>query len=191
MDIEKTVDMFIQTKENKYFTQIFNELEKPLYYFIRRTIKDNDTAHEILSNTFERIFIALRDNKYQKMKGVKFSSWAHSCALNAIRYYLRYYNKTYQQDTLLLREDEYLDDNQIEETHIKNVKIHREIVYFINNKLTEKNDLRCIAQMFYLDGEKLKDIAEELGYNVNNVKYRIRKIKDNIIKNVKIDDVDI
>jgi RNA polymerase sigma factor (sigma-70 family) len=184
--LEENVELFIKTKENRYFSEIHKALRQQLFAFIRKTITDNDTAHEILSNTFERIFVGLSDGKYIKQDGVKFSTWAHSCTLNAIRYYLRYYSKTLQQDTLQECYGGYYHiDDDTETIHQTKVKVHKEIIHYINNDLTDKNDLRSIAKMFYLEGEKLKDIADNLGYSLDNVKYRISKIKENIRKNVK------
>ena len=188
MDIETAVQCYIKTKDEKFYSIIYNKLQPLLLPFIKKYVHDNDTAHEILSNTNERIFIALNSGKYEKQDSVKFTTWAYSCALNAVRYYIRYYNKTYQQETSTINESFVLND--LDPLGEYKGKMYKEIVYFINNELTEDDNLRKIAQMFYIENEKQRHIAEELGYNINNVKYRIMKIKDVIRNNIQWDPLD-
>lgn len=179
--MEANVKLYLETGDNKYFTKIYNELYKPILNFIKQKVYDNDTAHEILSLAFEQIYLGLKNGKYEPQKNVKFSTWAHACALNATRYYLRYYSKTKCFNEF--HDAGYVQENH-EEQFAETERQSNQVISYINNKLTNDNNLRIIAQRFFLDGDKMKDIAEDLGYNLNNIKYRIGKIRKELRSNL-------
>jgi RNA polymerase sigma factor (sigma-70 family) len=176
MTLEESVKAFMETKQEKYFTNIYSSLKNPLHSFIRKFIKDLDTSKEVLSNAFEHIYIALRDEKYTPMKNVKFTTYAHTCAMNAVRYYFRYYSKTYSTESQM---DSPYVENTREDEFLKNVELFEKVVFYIKNGI-EDNDLKTVANSFFIEQKKIQEIACDMGIHKSNVKYKIGKIKKDI-----------
>lgn len=186
MNIESSVSSFLATKNPKYFTPIYDELKNPLLGFIRKSVSDLDTAQDILSNTFERIYVALVNDKYTPRPNAKFSTWAHACAQNAVRYYIRYYSKTKPSNEIFIK-DVYESPAFKEELFKDRMNSYDLVIECLKNDMPSKDHLDIIADRFFLKSHRIQDIAEDLGYSTSNVKYRIMKIKKIIRSKVNYD----
>ena len=83
--MKETIDekVFIQKllapdTQNSAYKELLHHYQKPLYYLIRNIVIDHDDAHDVLQNTFIKIF-----NNLKNFKGdSKLYSWMYRIATN-------------------------------------------------------------------------------------------------------------
>ena len=51
--------------QNKYFEILLNKYKEPIYWHIRKIVLDHDDAHDVLQNTFIKVFKAINNFKKQ------------------------------------------------------------------------------------------------------------------------------
>ena len=49
--------------QNKYFEILLNKYKEPIYWHIRKIVLDHDDAHDVLQNTFVKVFKAINNFK--------------------------------------------------------------------------------------------------------------------------------
>ena len=147
--------------QNKAFERLLKDYQKPLYNHIRNIVLNHDDAHDVLQNTFVKVFQNL-----SKFKGEsKLFSWVYRIATNEALTFLSHKAKkngvsseTLQNKTIdNLKADIYFDGNEIQ------IKLQKAIVL-----LPEKQQL--IFKMKYFQELKYEEISEILGTSVGALK---------------------
>jgi len=64
--------------QNKYFEILLNKYKEPIYWHIRKIVLDHDDAHDVLQNTFIKVFKAINNFKEQS----KLYTWIYRIATN-------------------------------------------------------------------------------------------------------------
>jgi RNA polymerase sigma-70 factor (ECF subfamily) len=167
---------YIEHRDNRSFTKLYNEYRPGLLYFIKKRIKDDMLAEEVLSNAFEKVYLKI--DTYNNM--YSFKTWIYKIASN-------------ESGNVLKRESKYvacdfnsnLDSN---ETYTSDVyeafdKVNNQQEYDhdidINESLAKDlmNELDAKHKDIMIDREvnkmSYKDIAEKYDMNENTVKTRI------------------
>lgn len=163
--------------QNKYFEILLNKYKEPIYWHIRKIVLDHDDAHDVLQNTFIKVFKAINNFKEQS----KLYTWIYRIAtnesLNFIKSKAKKHFKTSEEiiiaQTNKLRADPYFDGDELQ------IKLQELI-----NTLPVKQKL--VFQMKYEQEMKFKDISEILGTSEGALKasyhIAVKKIKKEIIK---------
>lgn len=94
--LRKTVDLWIESGDDKYFTQIYSKLYKGLYGHIFKFIRDEDTTLDILSDTF--MLIINKKQQYDPERG-NFTTWAYNIAKNTALAHLAHEKKQEENRT--------------------------------------------------------------------------------------------
>lgn len=94
IETKTAVELWLSTKDERYFNHIYENLNKGLFLHINRIIKDEDISQDILSETFFLIIKKIR--QYDPSRGA-FSTWAYHIAQNAAYAWLQ---QEKRQDTL-------------------------------------------------------------------------------------------
>ena len=89
-NLRKTVDLWIKSGEDRYFTQIYSKMYKGLYGHIFKFVRDEDVTMDILSDTF--IVIINKKQQYDPERG-HFTTWAYNIAKNTALAYLNHEKK--------------------------------------------------------------------------------------------------
>ncbi len=194
MDIKEIVDLWIETKDDRYFTQIHKRLYKGMYHHVLNIVRDDIVTEDILSETFASIVQNI--TQYDPSRG-QFTTWAYNIARNAAFHYLK---KERQQDELRERgspslytiygnsaaepldeenlEDEpgYIDFHDISDQPALNreelfVKLHQLAIQEIMN-LSEVYR-QCMYEREVL-GLSYEEIADRNELKINTVKSKIR-----------------
>lgn len=95
-NLRKTVDLWIKSGEDKYFTQIYSKLYKGLYGHIFKYVRNEDTAMDIVSETF--MLIINKKHQYDPERG-NFTTWAYNIAKNTALAYLNQEKKQEENRT--------------------------------------------------------------------------------------------
>ena len=120
------VKLWIETKNDVYFTQIYNAYRNLLINYVKRIVHDDDVAKDIIQDTF--VSVVRNIHQYNPIRG-KFSTWIYNIAKNSAFAHLNIEKK---QDTIRdngskflynvsgLQTSEKLQDDELKEQFIDN-----------------------------------------------------------------------
>ena len=163
--------------QNKSFEILLSKYKEPIYWHIRKIVLDHDDAHDVLQNTFIKVFKAISGFKEQS----KLYTWIYRIAtnesLNFIKSKAKKHFKTSEEimitQTNKLKEDPYFDGDELQ------IKL-QELIHTLPVKQ------KLVFQMKYEQEMKFKDISEILGTSEGALKasyhIAVKKIKKEIIK---------
>jgi len=164
--------------QNTAFQKLLREYQKPLYQIIRNIVIDHDDAHDVLQNTFIKVF-----QNITKFKGdSKLFSWVYRIATNEAITFINNKAKrskltsTELQSKLVdnLQSDVYFEGDEIQ------LKLQKALVI-----LPEKQQL--VFKMKYFEELKYEEISEILGTSVGALKasyfHAVKKIEEYLNSN--------
>jgi RNA polymerase sigma-70 factor (ECF subfamily) len=164
--------------QNTAFQKLLREYQKPLYQIIRNIVIDHDDAHDVLQNTFIKVF-----QNITKFKGdSKLFSWVYRIATNEAITFINNKAKrskltsTELQSKLVdnLQSDVYFEGDEIQ------LKLQKALVL-----LPEKQQL--VFKMKYFEELKYEEISEILGTSVGALKasyfHAVKKIEEYLNSN--------
>ena len=164
--------------QNTAFQKLLREYQKPLYQIIRNIVIDHDDAHDVLQNTFIKVF-----QNITKFKGdSKLFSWVYRIATNEAITFINNKAKRSKltsaelQSKLVdnLQSDVYFEGDEIQ------LKLQKALVL-----LPEKQQL--VFKMKYFEELKYEEISEILGTSVGALKasyfHAVKKIEEYLNSN--------
>lgn len=155
------------------FQQLLSTYQRPLYNHIRNMVLDHDDAHDVLQNTFIKVFQYLKNFKGES----KLFSWMYRIATNEAITFINQKAKRGRttseamQTKMVenLKADPYFDGNEIE------LKLQQAII-----QLPEKQQL--VFKMRYYQEIKYEEMSEILGTSVGALKasyhHAVKKVED-------------
>ena len=177
-EVSNAINAYLEGNKDS-FREIYNYTHKYLYACIVRIVKDNETALDILQETYLEIskkLVQLDDKE-------RFLSWASTIANRKCFAYLKkqenviFVSKCSGKDEVDFWEKVSVQDEFVPELILQNRENQRLIKEIIND-LTEIQRL-CVIAFFY-NGQKQDEIAVKLGIPVNTVKSHLNRAKDKI-----------
>lgn len=167
---------YIEHRDDKSFTLLYNEHRPGLMYFIKKRIKDDMLAEEILSTVFEKIYLKI--DTYNDV--FSFKTWIYRIASNETGNLLKRERKYIACDfnTDLDGDEVYISDiyeafdkvnNQ--EVYDHNIDLNNDLVKDFMEELDEKH--RGIMIDREVNKMSYKDIADKYEIKENTVKTRI------------------
>ena len=164
--------------QNTAFQKLLREYQKPLYQIIRNIVIDHDDAHDVLQNTFIKVF-----QNISKFKGdSKLFSWVYRIATNEAITFINNKAKRSKltsaelQSKLVdnLQSDVYFEGDEIQ------LKLQKALVL-----LPERQQL--VFKMKYFEELKYEEISEILGTSVGALKasyfHAVKKIEEYLNSN--------
>ncbi|MEY2921690.1 MAG: polymerase sigma-E factor [Bacteroidota bacterium] len=164
--------------QNTAFQKLLREYQKPLYQIIRNIVIDHDDAHDVLQNTFIKVFQNLKNFKGDS----KLFSWMYRIATNEAITFINNKAKRSKltsselQSKLVenLQSDVYFEGDEIR------LKLQKALVL-----LPEKQQL--VFKMKYFEELKYEEISEILGTSVGALKasyfHAVKKIEEYLNSN--------
>lgn len=158
--------------QNEAFQQLLIQYQKPLYNHIRNIVLNHDDAHDVLQNTFIKVFQNLKNFKGES----KLFSWMYRIATNEAITFINQQAKkhgrtveaTQRKVVENLHADPYFDGDDIQ------IKLQKAI-----HLLPEKQKL--VFKMKYFEEIKYEDMSEILGTSVGALKasyhHAVKKIE--------------
>lgn len=158
--------------QNEAFELLLRDYQKPLYNHIRNIVLNHDNTHDVLQNTFVKVFQNLKDFKGES----KLFSWMYRIATNEA---LTFLNQKARKSGITsvelqnkaidnLKADIYFDGNEIQ------IKLQKAIA-----TLPEKQQL--VFKMKYFEELKYEEISEIVGTSVGALKasyhHAVKKIE--------------
>jgi len=173
---DKEREIVKKLKENKNpdaaFQELVNLYKEPLYWHIRNMLKDHEDTHDVLQNTFIKVFKYIKNFKEES----KLYSWMYRIATNES---ITFLNKKAKKLNISNQElQDHLLTNLESDTYFEGDKIQLALQRAIA-QLPEKQ--KQVFNMKYFQDLKYKEIAEILeiseGALKSNYHHAVKKIK--------------
>lgn len=168
------INELLNTKtQDKAFGELVRIYQKPLYNHIRNIVLNHDDTHDVLQNTFIKVFKHLKDFKGES----KLFSWMYRIATNEAISYINQKAKKSQTTSEAVQmklvenlvADIYFDGDEIQ------LKLQKAIVL-----LPEKQQL--VFKMKYFEELKYEEMSEILGTSVGALKasyhHAVKKVEE-------------
>ncbi|MDL2273314.1 sigma-70 family RNA polymerase sigma factor [Oscillospiraceae bacterium OttesenSCG-928-G22] len=171
-------------KEESAITYLYNETYNSVFQAIRPLIKDEDTALDVLQDTYIKAFESLS----QLEKPEQFRAWVKRIAQNKSKDWLKKKKPTLFSE---MRPDDdsgeidFLDDREFTQPDVTLDKDEtRRLLWEIIDSLSDEQ--RLVVSMYYFQEMQVKEIALELGISENTVKSRLNYARKNIESKVLV-----
>lgn len=203
-----------KVKKNPYAEQIIRkefgedlnngkEIRKFFLKIVNSQVRDSHEAEDIANTALFNIWKKAGtydmhkypiDTSIPILEDKKFRTWGLAIVKNAIRDYAR--DKSRFRKKHVLYSDYSSENNSLlEEKAVSNEDFISSIIESENKEIISKTlrgfiselswDLRNVIEIFYYNGKKYKEIAEELGTPIETIKSRIAKAKGILEKKLK------
>ena len=169
----------LQSGDDGALNELIRKYQEPLFGFICRYTGDEETARDILQETFVRLYFSVRRFKPR----AKFATWLYSIALNLCRDHARSKQRkqSYPTESLdigdLHRKVPSTDQSPDVDAAL------REQLAMLQKAIEElPHDLRTALLLCTVEGHSQQECAELLGISSKAVEarvYRARKILEN------------
>jgi len=175
-DIDLPMVRALQAGDESALNELIRKYQGPLFRFICRYIGDEETARDILQETFVRVYFGIQRFRPR----AKFVTWLYSIALNLCRDYARskHRRQSYATESLDAR-NAHRDVPAADRGPAADVE-SRERLANLQKAIEElPHDLRTTLLLFAVEGRSQQECAELLGISVKAVEtrvYRARKI---------------
>lgn len=161
-------------KENaEKFTALYDKYFDQIYRYVCRRVSDNDTAHDLVSQTF---YDALSHIKGYEWRGYPFSSWLYKIAHNNV---LKWYKQQSRYRITGLDEIKELSDPVVNQQEDIVRKEETNELHFILSQLD--SDEREIIRLKFFEEVSNLEIAEIMGLSPNHIGVKVfrtlRKVK--------------
>ena len=167
----------LQGGDETALSELIQKYQQPLFRFICRYLGDEETARDILQETFVRLYLNARKFKPR----AKFSTWLHAIAANLCRDYSR--SKQYRKARATVSFEAFdQDETRISDTAATpgDALVSAERLAALQAAISElPHKLKTALVLFCLEDHSQSECAELLGVSTKTVEtrvYRARKI---------------
>ena len=176
MSLQEMGMLFFQTKEEKDFLRVYNRLQPSVSFYLRELVPQYDDRNEVIATTFAKVWSKIE----QYDPYWNFSTWVYRIARNEALLFYRSRKKTYSyegmeekgvnMEKLMTYEQTFfnLEEDAVEVLYERAVKSIYELPEIY----------RSVLILREIEKKKYEDIANELGWNHNTVRTRIRKARE-------------
>jgi RNA polymerase sigma factor (sigma-70 family) len=174
----------LQAGDESALNELIHKYQEPLFRFICRYTGNEDTARDLLQETFVRLYFGIRRFKPR----AKFVTWLYSIAMNLCRDYARSKQR---------RQSYFTESLDAGEVHRKVPAADRGPAADVESRERLANlqtaieelphDLRTTLLLFAVEGRSQQECAELLGVSAKAVEtrvYRARKILESKIQRI-------
>lgn len=160
-DIQDYVQAF-RRGEEAGFTYFFNSFYKALTYYAFRIIQDRQTAEEIVSDSFIKIW--QRHETFEHVRVIR--SWLYTTVRHSCIDWLR------QRQTAAEHEQRLADRlKDAVEASVLHELIRAEVIREIHAAITNlPPQCRQVFKLLYIQGKSLKQVAEEMQLSIHTIK---------------------
>ena len=174
----------LQRGQDKALDVLMHRYKQPLFHFVTRYTRDEDTSCDIVQETFFRV--------YQKAESFnpayKLKTWLYQIALNLCRDYAR---KKKLQSFISLdswiggdEEDGSLHDILANEENIESLTEHRQTLKLLENQIDRlPHKLKTALILFALEDHSQEECARILGITPKTVEMRVYRARKTLLQN--------
>jgi RNA polymerase sigma-70 factor (ECF subfamily) len=182
LEDDKWVQLAVKGDEKAY-AELSNKYQKPLYFHIRKMIRETDYVEDLVQDIFMKAFKNLKNYK----NDYAFSTWLYRIATNHTIDYLRKKKlDTFSINTDSSDEDQAPIQLEDEDTHTDEPMIRRQRknkVHEAIDQLPEK--YRLIILKRHIEEKSYQEISEEMDIPLGTVKAHIFRARELLYKYMK------
>lgn len=182
LEDDKWVQLAVKGDEKAY-AELSNKYQKPLYFHIRKMIRETDYVEDLVQDIFMKAFKNLKNYK----NDYAFSTWLYRIATNHTIDYLRKKKlDTFSINTDSSDEDQAPIQLEDEDSHTDEPMIRRQRknkVHEAIDQLPEK--YRLIILKRHIEEKSYQEISEEMDIPLGTVKAHIFRARELLYKYMK------
>jgi RNA polymerase sigma factor (sigma-70 family) len=182
LEDDKWVQLAVKGDEKAY-DELSNKYQKPLYFHIRKMIRETDYVEDLVQDIFMKAFKNLKNYK----NDYAFSTWLYRIATNHTIDYLRKKKlHTFSINTDSSDEDQAPIQLEDEDSHTDEPMIRRQRknkVHEAIDQLPEK--YRLIILKRHIEEKSYQEISEEMDIPLGTVKAHIFRARELLYKYMK------
>jgi RNA polymerase sigma factor (sigma-70 family) len=182
LEDDKWVQLAVKGDEKAY-AELSNKYQKPLYFHIRKMIRETDYVEDLVQDIFMKAFKNLKNYK----NDYAFSTWLYRIATNHTIDYLRKKKlHTFSINTDSSDEDQAPIQLEDEDSHTDEPMIRRQRknkVHEAIDQLPEK--YRLIILKRHIEEKSYQEISEEMDIPLGTVKAHIFRARELLYKYMK------
>ena len=172
----------LQAGDESALNKLMRKYQEPLFWFIWRYTGDEETARDLLQETFVRLYFGIRRFKPH----AKFVTWLYSIAMNLCRDYARSKQRRQSYATESLDAgDLHREVPAADRGPAADVESHERLAALEKAIQELPHDLRTALLLFAVEGRSQQECAELLGVSAKAVEtrvYRARKRLENTLR---------
>jgi len=149
------------------FGVLYNKYYEQIARFVYQRTADEELCAELCSQVFLKALENI--NKYNH-RGVPFSAWLYTIALNEVN---QYYRKTKKSRVVTL-EDNYMNSIKYEFDNKEELEINLSLLEKVIQKL--KPDEVILIELRYFEDRPFREVGEILGLTENNAKVKVHRL---------------
>lgn len=176
------VMLALQSGQDKALDELMRRYKQPLFHFVTRYTRNEDTSYDIVQETFFRVY-----NKAESFNpAYKFKTWLYQIALNLCRDYAR--KKKFQffvsLDSWKDNEDEgSLHDILASDENIESLAEHRQTLKLLESQIDKlPHKLKTALILFALEGHSQEECARILGITPKTVETRVYRARKTLLQ---------
>ena len=157
--------------EPAMFQMLVEKYQEPLLRAAQRVVRGREEAEDIVQEAFVKIY--KNADKFQKLDGIEFKSWAYKVAINTA---ITHYRK--------LKRGEFLAEDQTVFQEAGDDMIHERFSFAADAKAAVASalakmpeHLQSVLRRYYLEDKSYRTIAEEEKISVSTLKMRLFRAK--------------
>ena len=181
-DLDLPLVRALQEGDESALNELIRKYQEPLFRFIWRYTGDEETARDLLQETFVRLYFGIRRFKPR----AKFATWLYSIAMNLCRDYARSKQRRQSYATESLDAgDAHREMPAADRGPAANAESHEGLAALEKAIQELPHDLRTALLLFAVEGRSQQECAELLGVSAKAVEtrvYRARKCLENTLR---------
>ncbi len=177
------VMLALQSGQDKALDELMRRYKQPLFHFVTRYTRDEETSYDIVQETFFRVY--KRAETFNP--AYKFKTWLYQIALNLCRDYAR--KKKLQSFVSLdtwMESDEStgsLHDILASDENIESLSEHRQTLKLLEKQIDSlPHKLKTALILFTIEGHSQEECARILGITPKTVEMRVYRARKTLLQ---------
>ncbi len=173
MNIMKDEEILALSLEKpSVFEVLVDRYQRDFFRTALKIVHHKEEADDIIQDSFTKIY--LNAQKFKKVEGASFKSWAYKIVINtALTHYKKI--KKIRENIKPIDSNIY---NELPDSGVKDLELENDVKVLVSETLRQiPNHLNGVLKKYYLEDKSQKEIAEEENVSVATVKMRIFRAK--------------
>ena len=178
-DLDLPLVRALQTGNESALNELIRKYQAPLFRFIWRYTGNEETARDLLQETFVRLYFEIRRFKPR----AKFSAWLYAIAMNLCHDYARSKQRRQSRATESLdADDTHRQMPAADRDPAANAESHETLTALEKAIQELPHDLRTALLLFAVEGHSQLECAELLGISTKAVETRVYRARKRLEK---------
>ena len=181
LSVQEIAMLFYNSRSERDFSRVYNRLQPGIFYYLRELLPNVDDRNEAVATTFAKVWSKI--DQYDPYWN--FSTWVYRIARNEALLMHRSRKNTYSFESMSERGINMEGKGGV--CYIENGEVDpADALYdLVLEEIHNLPDVyKQVLTMREVEKKKYEDIANELGWNHNTVRTRIRKGREIVRSNV-------